>query len=62
MTKPTLHSGPLRGPWRFAAERHRIFECRVDGAPPPWTEDTILLRLRFCIAFRASDGVSPYLI
>jgi alpha-glutamyl/putrescinyl thymine pyrophosphorylase clade 1 len=30
--------------------------------PEPWTDDEILLRYRFCNAFRASDRVSQYLI
>lgn len=48
--------------WRFAAERHRIYEGRANGQPPPWTGDAVLSRHRFTNAFRASDRVSQYLI
>lgn len=48
--------------WRFAAERHDIYERRLEGQPEPWTDDEILQRYRFCNAFRASDRVSQYLI
>ena len=30
--------------------------------PPPWTDDSILLRFKFTNAYRASDRVSQYLI
>jgi hypothetical protein len=48
--------------WRFAAERQAIFHQRVAGAPPPWTNDRILLEYKFTNAYRASDRVSQYLI
>ena len=48
--------------WRFAAERQEIFFRRVEGAPPPWTEDPILAAHKFTNAYRASDRVSQYLI
>lgn len=48
--------------WRFAAERQRVFFRKLDGAPPPWTEDDILQRYKFTNAYRASDRVSQYLI
>lgn len=48
--------------WRFAAERQRLFERRVAGDPPPWTDDPILGAYKFCNAFRAADRVSQYLI
>ena len=28
--------------WRFAAERQRVFFRRLEGLPPPWTDDPIL--------------------
>lgn len=48
--------------WRLAAERQAIFFRRLEGAPPPWTLDPILLRHKFTNAYRASDRVSQYLI
>jgi hypothetical protein len=48
--------------WYFAAERQRIFERRVQGAPDPWTDDRILRQYKFCSVFRAADRVSQYLI
>lgn len=48
--------------WRFAIERQEVFFRRLEGAPPPWSEDPILQRHRFTNAYRASDRVSQYLI
>lgn len=48
--------------WKFACERQRIFHQRVNGQPPPWTDDTVLSNHRFTNAYRASDRVSQYLI
>ena len=48
--------------WGLAAERQRIFFRRLRGEPPPWTENPILARFKFCNAYRASDRVSQYLI
>lgn len=48
--------------WRFAAERQAIFFRRLEGEPPPWTSDPILLRHKFTNAYRASDRVSQFLI
>ena len=48
--------------WYFAAERQRIFFRRLEGQPPPWTQDKILLRYKFTNAYRASDRISQYLI
>jgi len=48
--------------WKFAAERQRIFFCRAENAPSPWTTDRILSRYKFTNAYRASDRVSQYLI
>ncbi len=48
--------------WRFAAERQEVFFRRLDGSPPPWTNDSILARFKFTNAYRASDRVSQYLI
>ena len=48
--------------WRLASERHAIFERRLRGEPPPWTEDPILSKHKFTNAFRAADRVSQYVI
>jgi thymidylate kinase len=48
--------------WRFAAKRQEIFFRRVSGAPPPWTDDLVLLEYKFTNAYRASDRVSQHLI
>ena len=48
--------------WRFAAERQRVFFRRLEGLPPPWTDDPILSAYKFTNAYRASDRVSQYLI
>lgn len=48
--------------WYFAAERQAVFERRVAGKSPPWTDDPILQRFKFCNVYRAADRVSQYLI
>lgn len=48
--------------WRFAAERHRIYEQRLQKLPAPWTADPVLSAYRFTNVFRAADRVSQYLI
>jgi hypothetical protein len=48
--------------WQFAAERQRVFERRVAGDPPPWTQDPVLREYKFCNVFRAADRVSQYMI
>ena len=48
--------------WRFAAERQAVFFRKLEGEPPPWTEDPIIARYKFTNAYRASDRVSQYLI
>src|SRR5271165_1211232 len=48
--------------WRFASERHHIYEKRLAGAAQPWTDDPILRKHKFTNAFRAADRVSQYLI
>jgi hypothetical protein len=48
--------------WYFAAERQAIFQRRIDGQTPPWTDDPILETFKFCNVFRASDRVSQFLI
>ena len=48
--------------WRFATKRQAIFFGRLEGAPPPWTDDEILRTYRFTNAYRACDRVSQFLI
>lgn len=60
--QPTPRRPVFDAYWRFAAERQRIFEARLQDSHGPWTDDPILARYKFCNAFRASDRVSQYLI
>lgn len=59
---PLPRDGVYRAYWHFAAERQRVFLRRVQGEAPPWTEDPILQRYKFCNSYRASDRVSQFLI
>lgn len=60
--KPLKPTAVFETYWRFAAARQRIFEKRVAGEDPPWTDDPILGRHRFTNVYRASDRVSQFLI
>ncbi|HWI94498.1 MAG TPA: nucleotide kinase domain-containing protein [Solirubrobacterales bacterium] len=62
MSEPTPNPAVFRAYWRFAAERHSIFERRLRDSHGPWTEDQILRDYRFCNAFRAADRVTQELI
>jgi len=62
MREPVPRQEVFDAYWEFAAERQRMFYRRARGDDAPWTDDDILLRHRFCNAFRASDRVSQYLI
>jgi NTP pyrophosphatase (non-canonical NTP hydrolase) len=48
--------------WKFATERQAVFFRRLEGQPPPWTKDPVILAHKFTNAYRASDRVSQYLI
>jgi hypothetical protein len=48
--------------WRFASERQAIYERRLLGHSPPWTDDSIISAYRFTNTYRAADRVSQYLI
>jgi hypothetical protein len=48
--------------WRFAAARQGIYEARLAGQLPPWSDDRILAAHRFTNCYRAADRVSQYLI
>jgi len=58
IVRPEVHDAY----WRFAAERHRIFEARLEGLDSPWSVDPILATFKFCNAYRVLDRVSQYLI
>jgi hypothetical protein len=53
-----LNATPL---WNWIAERHSIYLKKSAGAPPPWTQDKILQRYRFCNVFRELDKVTVWL-
>ena len=59
---PARHTVVYDTFWRFAAERQDVFFRKLEGEPPPWTEDPIIARYKFTNAYRASDRVSQYLI
>lgn len=61
-TSPARPSDLMDTYWWFAAERQRIFFCRLEASPPPWTDDPVLRAYKFTNAYRASDRVSQYLI
>lgn len=46
----------------WACEREAIRLRRVEGRPPPWTQDRILQQYRFCNLRRRDDRVSQWLI
>ncbi len=48
--------------WYFAYERFMIYKRRLEGLPPPWTDDEILRTYKFCNTFRYTDRVSQDLI
>lgn len=48
--------------WSFAAARQAVYFARVNGAPPPWTNDPILAEYRFTNAYRAADRVSQFML
>ncbi len=62
MKLPTEPSPVFQSYWRFADERHRMYERRLLGLPAPWTSDPVLSAYRFTNVFRAADRVSQYLI
>lgn len=47
---------------QFMRERHRIYLRRfVEKLPPPWTEDPILQRYKFCNIYRELDRVTVWI-
>src|SRR5688572_11095763 len=59
---PIPRTGVYELYWKFAAHRQAAFEKRLTSVNPPWTNDSILQRFKFCNVFRAADRVSQYLI
>jgi hypothetical protein len=57
--QPTVAFGSY---WKFARERHSIYEKRLRRESPPWTNDLILRKYKFTDSFRAVDRVSQYCI
>lgn len=53
MTK--LHWAPEALFWYWVEERHRIYQRRAAGDPPPWTADPILQAYKFTNVFRQLD-------
>lgn len=47
---------------RFVVERHRIWEQRQLGVPPPWTEDPVLATRKFTNVFRVLDPGTQYVL
>ena len=48
--------------WKFITERNAIHLRRLNGKPPPWTDDPVLREHKFTNVFRAADRVSQYCI
>jgi hypothetical protein len=44
--------------WHFASGRQDSYYRRLCGATPPWTDDEILERYKFCNVFRVCDRVT----
>ncbi len=41
--------------WWYARQRQRVHDRRAAGDPPPWTDDPLLARHRFCEVHREDD-------
>lgn len=48
--------------WRFAHERHSMWQRRLEAPAGPWTDDPILRQHRFTNTYRVLDRVSQYLV
>lgn len=59
---PTPRAGVYELYWYYASQRQAMFEKRVAGGRPPWTDDPILGSYKFCNVYRAADRVSQYMI
>jgi len=47
--------------WYWIQERHRIYEKKATGAPPPWTDDLIFGACRFCNVYRELDRETQWI-
>jgi hypothetical protein len=45
----------------FMLERHNIYLRRADGALPPFTDDPVLQKYRFCNVYRELDAVTVWI-
>jgi hypothetical protein len=48
--------------WNFASERQNVFYKKLKSGTPPYTNDTVLNKYKFCNAYRVLDRVSQYLL
>ena len=60
--REVVASEVLESYWILAAERQRVYNARLAGESPPWTQDPIVAQYRFTNAYRAADRVSQDLI
>ena len=47
--------------YNWINERHAIYQRRVRGDQPPWTEDEILSKYKFTNPFRENDKVTIWM-
>lgn len=52
---PSVEPALLEDLRRFVTERMRVWQRKTSGSPPPYTDDAILGRFRFCNMFRELD-------
>ena len=61
-TKPKLPVKPmLRIFLNWVEERQRVHLRRESGEPPPWTDNPILRKYRFCSTYREDDRVTKWI-
>ncbi|KAJ3475695.1 hypothetical protein NLI96_g11663 [Meripilus lineatus] len=48
--------------FKFVVERHAIHQRRLDGQPPPWTDDELFCIYPFTNVFRVYDGTTQYIL
>ncbi len=48
--------------WYFACERQNIWYKKLKGERPPYTNDEILQKYKFCNSYRVLDRVSQYML
>ena len=47
--------------YNWINERHKIYQKRLQGYPPPWTDDPILQKYKFTNPFRENDRVTIWM-